>query len=291
MAIILVLGASGFVGTKLCKKLMEDETNYVIGVSRHEPQFCTEYINCDLTDLEQCKKLFTDNYFDVVYQLAAESGNKEYLNSDRYKYGLSTLININILKSANPESIGMLIFTSSFYAEYPDTSYGLEKLYNEALFRKSKFNIKIVRLNPVYGYTSKPEKVVDSLCYKFATAKEQSVINISTDDYKRNFIYVEDVITELVNQKDIYPDEDTRVVEFRTANTYSVYELARKINSISGKNICIKEQSIIFDKYKESLPVFRCLDYVYLPTSLEEGLKLEYYEYVKDYTNGTNRKE
>lgn len=136
---ILVLGAGGFIGSHLVKKLKENG-NWVRGVDLKYPEhwetFSDEFVIGDLRDqrfVESIFKLearggypipydlyvqpFTDKLiFDEVYQLAADMGGAGYIftgeNDADIMYN-SSLINLNVLNNCIKSKVKKIFYSSS----------------------------------------------------------------------------------------------------------------------------------------------------------------------------------
>jgi len=167
----LVLGAGGFIGSHLVKRLKR-EGYYVRGVDLEHPEFskteADEFIIHDLRDKTAYPRLLVDEWeepyyqeraFDEVYQLAADMGGAGYVftgeNDADIMYS-STQINLNVLDSLRYLDFAGKIFYSSSaciypeelqknfhnigleesdaYPANPDSNYGWEKLFSERLY-------------------------------------------------------------------------------------------------------------------------------------------------------------
>ena len=181
MKTALVLGAGGFIGSHLVKKLVQ-EGYWVRGVDLKAPDhwqtFADHFVIGDLRDPHVVASVM-DKKFDEVYQLAADMGGAGYINSgdnDAEVMTNSVLINVNVLKRAEIVGIKSILFSSTacVYPEYnqmnpdeintredsvypaaPDTEYGWEKLFSERLYLayNKNYNMKnkVVRYHNVYG--------------------------------------------------------------------------------------------------------------------------------------------
>ena len=167
----LVLGAGGFIGSHLVKRL-KSEGYWVRGVDLKLPEFSSseadEFIVGDLRNpLLVSKVLYApnqlseqdnNNSFDEVYQLAADMGGAGYINTgdnDAEVVHNSMLINLNVVREASKKSIKKIFYASSacvynehnqlepenpictedsVYPAYPDSEYGWEKLFSERLY-------------------------------------------------------------------------------------------------------------------------------------------------------------
>ena len=167
----LVLGAGGFIGSHLVKKL-KSEGYWVRGVDLKFPEFSSseadEFVIGDLRNPSLVSKVIyapnqlseqdNENSFDEVYQLAADMGGAGYIftgNNDANVMHNSALINLNVVYEAAKKSIKKIFYSSSacMYPEHnqldptnpnceessaypanPDSEYGWEKLFSERLY-------------------------------------------------------------------------------------------------------------------------------------------------------------
>jgi nucleoside-diphosphate-sugar epimerase len=177
MRTALVLGAGGFIGSHLVKRLKE-EGFWVRGVDLKLPEFSPsaahEFIIGDLRDPKVVSRVMfapdqhsldnKENSFDEVYQLAADMGGAGYIftgENDANVMHNSALINLNVLKEAVEKNVKRVFYSSSacMYPEYnqldptnpkcseesaypaaPDSEYGWEKLFSERLYLAFKRN-------------------------------------------------------------------------------------------------------------------------------------------------------
>lgn len=167
----LVLGAGGFIGSHMVKRLKQ-ENFFVRAVDIKYPDFsespADEFIIADLRDNNAVAQIMRspsqnqsnscDNGFDEVYQLAADMGGAGYIfsgeNDANVTYN-SSLINLNVVKQALEKGVKKLFFSSSAcvypaynqedpnnpkcsedsaYPAAPDSEYGWEKLFSERLY-------------------------------------------------------------------------------------------------------------------------------------------------------------
>src|SRR5688572_10641195 len=98
----LVLGAGGFIGHHLVKRL-KGEGFWVCGVDIKKPEYgltiADEFFIGDLRDQQVCKKIF-DRPFDEVYQLAADMGGAGYIFTGDHDADVmhnSAQISLNVL--------------------------------------------------------------------------------------------------------------------------------------------------------------------------------------------------
>ena len=171
MKTALVLGAGGFIGNHLVKRLKKDGF-WVRGVDLKTPDFSSsqadEFVIGDLKNPSLVSKVMYSpnqlseqdniNSFDEVYQLAADMGGAGYIftgDNDANVMHNSALINLNVVYEAAKKSIKKIFYSSSacMYPEHnqldptnpnceessaypanPDSEYGWEKLFSERLY-------------------------------------------------------------------------------------------------------------------------------------------------------------
>ncbi len=185
----LVLGAGGFIGGHLVKRL-KSQGHYVRGVDIKEHEYTDlpsdQFYVLDLrseSNVRQAMTLTTDRgleTFDEVYQLAADMGGAGYIftgDNDADVMHNSAMINMNVAKVACEFEEKPKVFYSSsacIYPEHnqldpdnpnckedsaypanPDSEYGWEKLFSERMFmsynRNYGLDIRIARFHNIFG--------------------------------------------------------------------------------------------------------------------------------------------
>ncbi len=264
----LVLGAGGFIGSHLVKKLKE-EGFWVRGVDLKYPEYWNSYaddfIIGDLRNKEIVEKVLNKR-FDEVYQLAADMGGAGYINSgdnDAEVMGNSILINVNVLKRAEQVGIRSVFFSSTacVYPEYnqmdpgsintredtvypaaPDTEYGWEKLFSERLYlaynRNYGMKNKIARYHNVYGpygtWDGGKEKAPAAICRKVAKATDEIEI-WGNGEQHRSFLYIDEAVKATV---DFYREENYfEPINIGSERNVSINELVDIVCSIANKKL------------------------------------------------------
>ena len=188
MKTALVLGAGGFIGSHMVKRL-KSEGYWVRAVDLKYPEFsksaADEFIIADLRIYSKVKtvlhlnKSYKDG-FDEVYQFAADMGGAGYIFTGDHDADVvhnSAMINLNVAKVASLFEISPKIFYSSSACIYPtrnqldpdsplcseesaypadpDSEYGWEKLFSERMYksyeRNYNLNMRIARFHNIYG--------------------------------------------------------------------------------------------------------------------------------------------
>jgi GDP-D-mannose 3', 5'-epimerase len=229
MKTALVLGAGGFIGSHLVKRL-KNEGFWVRGVDLKLPRYATspadDFIMGDLRDMAICAAS-VDRSFDEVYQLAADMGGAGFVFSGANDSDImhnSAQINLNILEQLVAKKPGVVFYSSSacMYPEHnqldphnpncaedsaypanPDSEYGWEKLFSERLFlaykRNKGLNVRIGRFHNIFGpegsWSDGREKAPAALCRKIAMAPPNGVIDMWGDGTQtRSFLYIDECL-------------------------------------------------------------------------------------------------
>jgi len=230
MKTALVLGAGGFIGGHMVKRL-KSEGYWVRGVDKklheHEYSHADDFQLADLTSQSDVRRVIDDIHFDEVYQLAADMGGAGYINTNLYDADVmhnSATINLNVLHRCKEMQIKKVFFSSSAcvyneelqssnvnpdcressaYPAHPDSEYGWEKLFSERLFhaynRQHGMQNKVARFHNIFGpygtWEGGKEKFPAAICRKIAKANDGDEIEIWGDgEQTRSFLYIDDCI-------------------------------------------------------------------------------------------------
>jgi nucleoside-diphosphate-sugar epimerase len=225
----LVLGAGGFIGGHLVKRLKQ-EGFWVRGVDlkfhEHAATEADDFVIGDLRDQAFARSVI-DRPFDEVYQLAADMGGAGYIFTGEHDADImhnSATINLNVLDALHKRSIRRVFYSSSacMYPAYnqedpdnpncaessaypaaPDSEYGWEKLFSERLYltygRNYGMQTRVARYHNIFGpegtWKDGKEKAPAAVCRKVASAKSGDAIDIWGDGKQtRSFLYVEECV-------------------------------------------------------------------------------------------------
>lgn len=268
----LVLGAGGFIGNHLVKRL-KSEGFWVRGVDLKHPEFgaspADEFHIGDLRHLSVCEAVL-DQSFDHVYQLAADMGGAGYLftgENDAQVMHNSALINLHIADLSVKRGVDRIFYSSSacMYPEYnqmdpdnpkcteasaypaqPDSEYGWEKLFSERLYlsfhRNYGLKVRIARFHNVFGplgtWEGGKEKAPAALCRKVAEAENGDFIEVWGDGLQtRSFLYIDECLDGVRRLMD---SEFMGPVNIGSDAMISINGLAEMIIQISGKSLHLR---------------------------------------------------
>lgn len=148
----------------------------------------------DLRNLDSVKE-FVKNC-DRIYHIAGHSRDREGNIMANNIHATGNLILATKIEKVRPE----IVFTSSIATvKNPNSEYGLTKLIEEKIIEMAD-KWCIFRIENVYGAGGKPfyNSVVATFAYQIARGEK---VTINNPDETREFIFVDDLIAELLNPK------------------------------------------------------------------------------------------
>jgi len=240
---ILVTGAAGFIGFHLCERLMKEGFDVVgldnindyydvnlkygrlveLGIHKNKAeQFLNKtssstygqklsFIRMNLEDYENLPKLFENENFDIVCNLAAQAGvrysienPKAYIDSNIQGY-------LNVLECCRHYSVKRLVYasSSSVYGnsdsvpfkesdtvDYPISLYAATKKSNELMAHTYShlYNIQTIGLRffTVYGPWGRPDMAL--FLFTDAIINNKSIKVFNHGNLSRDFTYIDDII-------------------------------------------------------------------------------------------------
>ncbi len=250
---ILITGASGFVGKHLVEAL---KGRPMILVDRHHGYDLTEDTVNTLMPLINRK-------IDTVVHLAsvtpANANSKDYFRTN-------VTGTINLLKSLDKRHIKKIILLSSisvykinkdadtYFREdseittLQESPYGYSKYVQESLIREycSEYSIECVifRASSIYGH-GMPTTLISVFNEK---SKRNENLEITTKNYKQNFIYVGDVV-ELIKQS--IDSDVTGIYNMFSDCTLDIEQLAKAVISINNCSSDILKKYDSENKYNK----------------------------------------
>lgn len=274
----LVLGAGGFIGSHMVKRL-KNENYFVVGADLKYPEFenskADNFYICDLTDKEQLNKIFLkENRFEEIYQYAADMGGAGFIftgDNDAQIMHSSVSINLNLLSLVEKlyDSLTNLkIFYSSSaciypqqiqettnnpglkesyaYPANPDSEYGWEKLFSERLFQSYAknfgLNIRIARFHNIYGpegtWDGGKEKVPAAVCRKVANSKMVDEIEIWGDGKQTRSFLFIEDCIEATRR--LMNSDYSYPINIGSEEMVSINQLVEIVSTIADKKISIK---------------------------------------------------
>lgn len=256
---ILVTGAAGFIGFHLILALLE-RNDEVVGIDNlndyYDPalkklrldeiakspkysNFC--FLKEDISDKPFIEKLFAEQSFDVVVNLAAQAGVR-YSLENPHAYVDSNLVGfVNILEGCRKSKVKHLVYasSSSVYGmnvkqpfstddrvDYPISLYAATKKSNELMAHAYShlYNIPTtgLRFFTVYGPYGRP----DMAYYKFTKAilSGEPIEVYNNGDMMRDFTYIDDITEGVLRTMDFIPQREKNKFS-KASPPYKIYNI------------------------------------------------------------------
>lgn len=280
-----------------------------------EPYKKFSFHKIDISDRAAIEKLVSNENFNIVVNLAAQAGvrysiiNPEaYINSNIVGF-------FNILETCRHNPVEQLVYasSSSVYGlnkkvpystkdkvDNPVSLYAATKKSNELMAYAYSILYKIpttgLRFFTVYGPMGRPDMAYFSFTNKLVKGEKIQIFNFG--DMKRDFTYIDDIITGVVNIMSKTPSEN------EVGAPYKIYNIGNNkpenlLYFVETLEKCLIKEGIIEKPgEKEFLPmqpgdVYQTYadvdelvrDFNFKPsTSLEEGLT-KFVKWYKEYYN------
>ena len=237
----LITGAAGFIGFHLSKRLLEQD-NSIVGIDnlndyydvnlkktrlnelKEYPGFT--FHKLDLVDRKGIERLFSENKFDYVVNLAAQAGVR-YSLTNPHAYIDSNIVGfLNILEGCRNSAIKHLVFasSSSVYGantmmpfsvhqnvDHPISLYAATKKSNELMAHSYSSLYKLpctgLRFFTVYGPLGRPDMA--PFLFTSAILENRPIDVFNKGKMKRDFTYIDDIVEGVVRVTVNIPVLDT----------------------------------------------------------------------------------
>jgi len=212
---IVVTGGSGFIGTHLCKALINDGYNVkIIDIVPPKIKTKAEFVNVDIIDSSELKKAF--QYAEKVIHLAAHVDVSSSITFPCSDFLVNAVGTMNVLEAARQTDVKKIVFASSaavygdpvkypideMHPTVPLSPYGASKLAAENYVLLYNYlygmNNVALRLFNVYGTGQNP--AYSGVITKFMSMIENNKqVSIYGDGRQtRDFVHVDDVCSAFI---------------------------------------------------------------------------------------------
>ncbi len=255
----LVTGAAGFIGYHLSMRLLE-QGGRVIGVDNlndyydvnlkktrlrkleENPEF--SFFKLNLVDRKEIEKLFSENKFDYVVNLAAQAGVR-YSLTNPHAYIDSNIVGfLNILEGCRHNDIKHLVYASSssvygantkmpfsvhHNVDHPVSLYAATKKSNELMAHTYSSLYKLpctgLRFFTVYGPLGRPDMAL--FLFTKAIIENRAIDVFNHGKMKRDFTYIDDIVEGVIRLIHTVPgpDQSWNGDEPDSATSYAPYKL------------------------------------------------------------------
>ena len=223
---VLVTGSAGFIGSALAIRLL-DRGFIIIGIDNHNNYYDPAlkearlarhidhhnytHIRMNLEDREDIAKLFKDEQFDAVVNLAAQAGVR-YSIENPLAYIDSNIVGFaHILEGCRNNKVGHLVYasSSSIYGlntkqpfstheavNHPVSLYAATKKANELMAHTYSHLYDLpttgLRFFTVYGPYDRPDMALQK--FTRAIMRDEPIKVFNYGNHRRDFTYIDDIV-------------------------------------------------------------------------------------------------
>ncbi len=294
---VLVSGAAGFIGSKICQKLLQKKYD-VIGIDN----FSTGKVKNIPKDIKFIKMDLSRNLLkkkipkcDVIFHLAGQSSGEKSFDSPIKDLDMNTKTTLNLINYGLKNKCKKIIYASSM-SVYGNSSnkqfnenstlnplscYGVSKLCSEAYLKvfSNLLPYTIFRMFNVYGIGQDMGDLRQGMVsiYLSQALKNNKIIVKGSLKRKRDFIHIDDVVNIWV--KSIKSKKINQIYNLGSGKNMEVSQLIKKIIKLTGDKKIIQMPGTKGDQYisitdnkkiKKDLKYKKFID-------INEGLKKFYY--------------
>ena len=332
---ILVTGSAGFIGSALSLRLL-DRGNTVTGIDnhndyydpvlkqvrldRHKDHFNYTHIRMNLEDREAIAKIFKDEQFDAVVNLAAQAGERYSIDNPLVYIDSNITGFAHILEGCRHNNVGHLVYASSSSTyglntkqpfstheavNHPVSLYAATKKANELMAHTYShlYNLPTtgLRFFTVYGPYDRPDMALQKFTKAILNDEPISVFNYG--NHRRDFTYIDDIVEGIIrvidrpappnpNWDNANPDPATSSAPYRLYNigNNNPVKLLDYIEALevslgkSAKKILLPLQpGDVPDTYADVDDLVEQFDYK-PEMSIKEGIR-NFVKWYKEYSN------
>jgi len=338
---ILVTGTAGFIGYHLAKKLLERGDEVIgldiindyydinlkyarlgeLGIDKNEVLSSQgqlvqsskyknhQFIKADLADAETINRLFKEEKFDAVCNLAAQAGVR-YSIENPHTYVQSNVVGfLNILEACRHYNVKNLSFASSSsvyglnksqpfkvsdHTDHPVSLYAATKKSNEMMAHTYAhlygLNVTGLRFFTVYGPWGRPDMA--PMLFADAILNDRAIKVFNHGKMSRDFTYIDDIVDGIIKVIDnpsqsnegfdaAIPDPSISSASYKIYNIGNnspvklmdfIETLEVAIGKKSEKNFMDMQDGDVVSTYADVSGLIE--DFAYKPdTSLEKGVE------------------
>ena len=319
----LIVGAGGFIGGHLIKRLL-DQGNIIRGVDLKPFDLWFQKFenvdnhSLDMQEYQNCLKM--SEGVDYVINLACNMGGIGFIENNKADCMLSVLINTNLLKACQKNKIKRYFFSSSAcaynkdlqnnpnidglkeedaYPAMPEDGYGWEKLFSERMCRHFTedygLETRVARFHNIYGpmgtFDGGREKAPAAICRKVIEAKikNNNIIDVWGDGTQtRSFLFIDDCVDAVLK---LFFSDYTNPINIGSDEKVTINELISIAENLSGrkfeKNYQLDKPQGVRGRSSNNDLIKKTLNWNY-KYSLEEGIEKTYNWIENIYINKKN---
>lgn len=321
---ILVTGAAGFIGFHLSKKLLEQGMK-VVGFDNINDYYDVNlkyarldilngfqnftFVKGNLADKETVDRVFTENKFDIVVNLAAQAGVRYSIDNPQAYIESNVIGFFNILEACRHNPVEHLLYasSSSVYGNQQKTPFSTDDDVSKpiSLYAATKKSNELMaytyshlygipstglRFFTVYGPFGRPDMAYFGFTDKIMNGEKIKIFN--NGDMYRDFTYIDDIVRGIENMLCNPPEEDEngdRATVYNIGNNspeklmYFIETLEKALGKTAEKEFLPMQPGDVYQTYADVTPLIE--KFGFKPsTSIEDGLE-RFVRWYKSYYN------
>jgi len=239
----LVLGATGFIGNALVKRLVHEGQD-VIGIGSE----------CDIAE-RSCLERFVDTEITNVFHLAAKTFVPESWQDPERFYRTNVMGTVNVLEFCRIHGLPLVYVSAYIYGRpehlpigekdrvLPNNPYAHSKYMAEQLceFYSREFGVQVLVLRPFNAFgPGQSERFL--IPHIIRQALNSDVIRLMSLSPRRDYIYIDDLVTALVASMKV-PCSGFEILNIGSGYSLSVREVVDTVLGVIGQ-----EKKVISDE-------------------------------------------
>ncbi|MDI3464284.1 MAG: UDP-glucose 4-epimerase [Nitrospira sp.] len=240
---VLVTGASGFLGSHLCQRLIQCglEVHAVSRTLEGAPSENPRWWRVDLEDYTVTKNLFENVKPHAVFHLSGQATADPDIRHVLSTFRSQLLTTVHVLTNASEIGCRRIILTGSLTEPQagqvdspPSSPYAASKWASNAFGRmfQSLYQTPVVIVRPymVYGPNQNQKKVIPYSIQSFMRGDQPK---LTSGKWRADWIYVDDVIDGFIAAM-LAPEIEGLTIDLGTGQLVSVEAMIRQIIEIMG---------------------------------------------------------
>lgn len=252
---ILITGGAGFIGSNLCKRLVEDGheitvLDNLLRGNKIDPEVFKKihFIKGDVRNFSIVKT--ASKGVDVIYHFAAVLGVDVVADNPVETMDVEVIGTRNVVQAAQENNVSKILYasTSGIYGHSaienalteevlvdPRTSYAMAKRYNEIYLgshnQEKGLNAISLRFFNVYGANQDNRMVIPRFIEQ--ASKNEAITVYGNGEQTRDFTYIDDTIEACVRLMDV---KGYHIVNIANEEEWNVKTLAEHILQITNSS-------------------------------------------------------
>ena len=278
---VLITGCAGFIGFHLSEKLLKNKNFKIVGIDNLNSYYSVKlkksrlnilkknkkfkFFKIDISNYNKLKKIFNENKFDIVINLAAQAGVRYSIINPKDYVQTNILGFFNILELCRIKKIKNFFYasSSSVYGDkkiypvsekseiIPKNIYSFSKKSNEdiAEIYWKQYSMKSIGLRffTVYGEWGRPDMLM--MKYMIAKKNNQKFFLNNNGKHFRDFTYIFDVV-EILKRLLSVKVKKNEVYNICSNKPINVNRILNKLNKLYGRPLVVNKKRLSIEVLK-----------------------------------------